>query len=466
MTPRKIPPTLSFFATCCTALVLCVGTLGTAPASARESLRHKSLQPRALDLLPLGDLERQAFNAEHGVLIYRTQALNKRVKTLDGKLRKLNATRAKAKGSKRKKIDAQLGTLGTERKRLRLQVSGLMARLTAELVEDGMQPVLIPVMNAAPAGAGRLDRYSRSLVLLVPDLSPTQWRVFDRVVTQTDGAWHALTAQKERTLLALKQTELDKAEVRAVGSTFDRQLRLIDRRFWQLVDFTLTRDQRVQLWNNLPQRIRRKSQPVEHLYALPGLSSSQGTRLRSLMTEIEHESSPDNAAVKRINIGLKKKGMKGPERKALSKERGDAYKRLTELRRFAVSETRTILDEEQWLEYLSIPPRVSINDRRANNKRVFEGFKPGPDQQAVMQKIANDVRREKRAGQKRVAELRRKGGDYGPDSPQMMGMQMQMAGVQAEGARMQRDLIGRIFLEVMTPDQVTHWVMGHWGYKR
>ena len=131
----------------------------------------------------------------------------------------------------------------------------------------------------------------------IDDLTPAQRWLFDRTLTQMDGAYHANGAQRERTMLALKQSELDKDKMRAIGQTFDRQLRVMEQRFWLLVDVTLDVEQKVWIWEHLPQTMRRKSQAIEHLYTLPGLSGSQGTRLRALVTEIEHESSPDNAAV-------------------------------------------------------------------------------------------------------------------------------------------------------------------------
>ena len=48
----------------------------------------------------------------------------------------------------------------------------------------------------------------------------------------------------------------------------------------------------------------------------------------------------------------------------------------------------------------------------------------------------------------------------------MMAMEMEMAGVRAESSASQRAQLGRIFKEVLTPEQVSRWVLGHYGYKR
>ncbi len=435
-------------------LLLAASAGAVADEAPTTFVRAPILAPGTSDLLPFSDLEQQAFNKEHGVLVYR-------IKSLDGKAAQL-ARQAAKKGT----AAAQRRKLLDEARRLRIQTTALRLRLTEALQCAGVDGVLIAYMNHAPRGAGRLERYSHGLVLLLDDLAPDQRALFDRIVPQVDAAYAALTAQKERTLLALKQTKLDKPEARAVGQTFDRQLRLIDQRFWMLVDFTLDRDQRAALWKHLPTRMKRKSQAVEHLYQLPGLTPSQGARLKAAFTEMEQEASPDQATVKRIQMQSRNKKLTGKQRQALNKERSEAYKRLNDLRRYTNETTRAILSKEQWQEYLAIPPRLSTNERSGSYKRVLEGFKPSAAQTKKMHALQKTARDERRAMQKRMAEIRREGADYGPDSPEMMGMQMMMNGAKAEGASTGRKYLGAMFLDVMTPEQVTRWVMGHWGYKR
>jgi len=424
----------------------------TTPASA---VKPPLLVQGAADLLPFDELQRAAFNKKHGILVYRLQALERKADKLAGQAARIKNPR----DTKRRK-------LMDEARRLRIQTTALRMRLTQELVAFGVDGSLIAYMNAAPKGAGRLERYAHGLVLLLNDLDPTQRALFNLVVPQIDGAYDAIAAQKERTLLALKQSTLEKDKIRALGRTFDRQLRVIDQRFWLLVDCTLGRDQKVRLWKNLPQRIKRKSQPVEHLYQLPGLTASQALRLKANLTELEHEAAPDQAGVKRIAVELKAKGLSGKQRQTLTRERTEAYKRLGELRRVTFETTRDILTDDQWLTYEAIPPRLSTNDRSGNYNRVFSGFKPTPAQAAHMKAMQTAMRQERRAMQKRMGEIRREGADYGPDSPQMMSMQMEMAGAKAESAAMARRFLGAMFTEVLAPAEVTHWVMGHWGYKR
>lgn len=417
-------------------------------------VKPPSLAPGTGDLLPFNDLEREDFYREHGVLVYR-------LKALDGKVQKLAKRRAQ-KGVPA----AERSKLQKEIRRLRVQTTALRHRLTEAVMAHGVDGKLIAYMNHAPKGAGRLERYSHGLVLLLDDLDTAQRALFERVVPQVDGAYAAITAQKERTLLALKQSKLDKDEVRAVSRTFDRQLRVVDQRLWTLVDLVLTREQKVVIWKALPQRMKRKSQPVEHLYQLPGLTPSQATRLKSALTEMEQEASPDQAAVKRIANQLRDRKLPKAERDRLTKERSEAYKRLSELRRFSTKATQSILTKDQWLDYLAIPPRLSTNERSGSYNRVLQGFKPTAAQNAKMKALQKSLRAERRASALRMRELRRQTADYGPDSPQMMSMQMMMAGAKGESAASGRAYLRGMFTQVLTPGEVTRWVMGHWGYKR
>ncbi len=424
----------------------------TAPA---RTVKPPLLARGTADLLPFDDIQRQAFNKKHGILVYRIQALERQAGKLAGKAARIKNPR-----------DATRRKLVEEARRLRIQTTALRMRLTQELVAFGVDGALIAYMNAAPQGPGRLERYAHGLVLLLDDLTPTQRALLGLVVPQIDGAYDAIAAQKERTLLALKQSSLPKDQVRSLSRTFDRQLRLIDQRFWLLVDCTLDRDQKVAIWKNLPQRVKHKSQPVELLYQLPGLTPSQALRLKANLTEMEHEAAPDQAAVKRIGAKLRAKGLSPKERQALTRERGKVYGRLGALRRDTYEATRAILTHDQWLTYEAIPPRLSTNDRSGNFNRVFSGFKPSPAQAARMKAMQAALRKERRAMLKRLGEIRREGADYGPDSPQMMSMQMEMAGARAESAAMGRKFLGGMFTKILTPAEVTHWVMGHWGYKR
>jgi hypothetical protein len=423
-------------------------------ANPTQDVQAPILQSGTSDLLPFDDLERADFNKAHGVLVYRLSALEKRIETLTKQLA-------------RKDLPAPERTRNQDEvRRLGIQTTALRMRLTQELLTHGVDGALIAYMNHAPDGPGRIERYAYGLVLLLPDLGAKTRALFERIVPQVEGAYHAITAQKERTLLVLKQSKLDPAEALAVSQTFDRQLRVIDQRFWILVDVTLSRQQRVWIWQHLPGGLKRKSQPVEHLYQLGGLAATQAARLKAVLTEVEHESSPDQAALTRVGGLLRDTKLSGEERRRLTSERNAAYERLGALQRYARDTTRSILTEEQWHEYLSIPPRLSTNERSGNYNRVLQGFKPSAAQSGAMRALQHAMREQRRESHKRMAELQRQGADYGPDSPQTMSMGMEMMGARAQGAAAGRDYLGAVFSEVLTHDELTRWVLGHWGYKQ
>ena len=286
------------------------------------------------------------------------------------------------------------------------------------------------------------------------------------MVPEIDGAYLAAEAMKDRTELALAQSGLEKRQVQGVLYGFRRQTNVIESRFWRLVDYVLTDEQKAALWEMLPTRMRTHATPQDHVYALPGLEPSQGARVKALVTEIEAESAPDQALVSRVKQLLKDKGLSREERAALAKDQREAQERLQALRRFAYDATKEILTEEQIQAMKAIPPRVSINDRRGDGRRVFEGVVFTADQQGRLEQLRKEGRKAAKAYRARMQEIRKESDDVGPDSPQMMMMEMMSAGARGEAQTLQRLLIGRVFREVLTPDQLSGWVMGLYGDRR
>ena len=203
---------------------------------------------------------------------------------------------------------------------------------------------------------------------------------------------------------------------------------------------------------------------IEHLYALPGLTASQGTRLKSILTEMEAEMAPDQALVKRNQTFMRKAGK--DEKKALQKENQAAYTRLQDLQLYASTAMKEVLTEAQYQAYLAIPPNISNNERKQRAKRLLEGLPFSAEQELAYKGLEREYRQKGREIQKRVRDIQRKGSDYGPDSPQMGMMQMEMAGAAAEGQVLQREAMGRLFIDVLTHDQISGWVLGFYGPMR
>lgn len=434
-------------------VVLLLG-LPVAHADEVDAASAPSLRLEDLDLLPLHEFELQDLRAAHPKVVQRLQGLAYQL----GKKKEQLAKRAK-------KDDEAGKALQKEIARLRRTAAPLLVEATGLLRAYGLTDAMLERMAAAPTGEHRLERYAHHLVLLL-DLREEQRTLLERVVAEVDGSILALKALEERTRLVMKQADLEKGAQQAVLQGFRRQLREIDRRFWRLVYYVLDVDQAAALWTLLPASIRRHDSAVDHVYALPSLTPSQGGRVRALVTEIEAESAPDQALVRRLGQQMKDGSLSKEERQAAAKTRSEGYRRLSELRRAARGATLEILTPEQVHELRGIPPRVSINDRRENGRRILEGMALDADQQAAIARLRQEGNRAAKRYRERMSEIRSEMGDVGPDSPQSMMMEMMMAGARGQTMVAQRALLGRVFLDVLEPDQVTGWVMGLYGYRR
>jgi hypothetical protein len=435
------------------ALFLLLPAIARAEETGSEA--GPTLELEHLDLIPLGEFEREDFRKEHMELSKQLQSFASRIRSLESKLAKHE-----------KKDDEAAKKLAAEIARLQSKVDAPLAALRAELLEYGLTDAMLELMAAAPEGPGRQERYSHRLILLLDDLDPVQRSIFEQVIPEVDGAYLAAQALRDRTELALKQSNLERRHVQGILNGFQRQTNVIEARFWCLVDYVLGDDQKAALWEMLPTRMRRHSTPQDHVYALPGLTPTQGARVKALITEIEAESAPDQALVRRAQVALRAKGLTKKERAALSKDQREANARLNALRRFAYEATKDILTESQIQAMKAIPPRVSMNDRRRDGRRTLQGIAFDAEQEAALESLRNEGRQVARQFQMRMRDLRKESGDVGPDSPQMMMMEMMSAGARGEVLTQQRLLLGRVFREILTREQVSGWVMGLYGDRR
>jgi hypothetical protein len=426
-----------------------------APTAGPEAPSGPTLDPRSLDLLPLDEFERADLVAEHADVAGRLRDLAGRLERVDRQLARRDDPR-----------DAESQALRDEAMRVAEQMRPLLVHLTALLRSRGLTDDLMRAMAEAPRGESRVGRYGQRLVLLLEDLTPAQRRLFERLVAELEGAWLVTEASRARAQLALEQAGIEPPARSAVLSGFQRQMQLADSRFWRLVDYVLTTDQKAALHDVLPTPLRRGDPPMDHLYALPGLTPPQIGRLKALFTEVEAESAPDEAALKRLRTRLRERDLPAPERRILQAEQAEAQARLTALRRFTRDTVREILTAEQHHEVKAIPPRVGINERREDPRRLFEGMPLDLAQQAALEVLQKEARERGRAVARRVQDLRGSSSDYGPESPQTAMMDMMVQATQGENLAVQRELLGRAFLEVLTPEQTTRWVLGHYGRPR
>jgi len=447
------------------ALALLLGLAAATPLRARADAVAADppvFDPRGADLLPLDEFERQDFQRVHGRLVNDLRGLVERTERLRGDLEK-------ARGPDRRTDDAPKAA---DRKRLEEEIARLEGRaaplarqLTDVLLAEGLPGWLIPVMNGAPRGPWRVERHAMGLVLFL-DLDPEARSLLERVVPRVQAALLALAAQKERMTLAVRQSEAGAEDARGLLQTFDRQGREVEQRFWHLVDFVVDEDQRARLHAWQPTALQQKAGPIEHLYALPDLSATQGQRIKALLTETEAEASADQAAVKRLGEELKAKDLPKEHAAALKADLGAAQARLAVLQRGAARSVRAVLTPAQVLAFEAIPPRLSVGERARDGRRLLEGMAFTAEQQTRLEALAREAAAARRALEGRVREIQKEGADYGPDSPQMMGMQMEMTAVRAQGQELQRQALGRAFLEVLDEEQIVSWLVGLGGERR
>lgn len=422
--------------------------LAAAPATGGEPERPR-LEGRHLDLLPLNQLERQELARDHPEVATRLHLLKQRADRLRGLL----AGRANKADDGARRIREQIAQTEAE-------LTPVLAQLLDVAREHHVDDALLRHLATAPNGPFRTARYAQSLVLFVEDLPPAPRQLFERLLPRVEGALLAIAAQRERAEQVLAQAGAEPPAIRAAKAALDRQAREIDRRFWRLVDYVVPEAQRAAIHRVLPTAYQQHENVIQHVFALPGITGSQGVRLRALLKEVEAESSPENALLRTLRPKLKEEGHTKAESIAWSQEVQEAGQRLLELQRYAVVQAKEILTDAQWLALEAIPPRVSPSDRKQHSGRVLEGVELTAEQRERLEAMRRELEAVRREFQEKRIAAAARGAAYGPDSPQMMDMMMAMARVEAEGNVLQRRFNGRLFLELLTPDQVTGWVLG------
>lgn len=459
--PFPRPSTLSSW--CSGLLVAAAALLAThapapadeqAPAAVTTAPDIVPVPAERMAWLPLSGVVRAELAAAHPRVAGRLAALAKRGAALRGQL----AGRDLAP-SARTRIQEQLDRADEE-------AGEALAQLLEVAPQEPITPALLRAIAAAPGGAHAELRHAMALGPVVADLTPAQHALLEYVRARIEGALAAIEAQRTVLPDALKEMPLDaggdatRVEVRQrLERGLDRQVRAIERRWWSLLDYVLERHQRAAWFRSLPTAWLDKVNPAEQIYDLPGLTPSQAMRTVSLLTEYEAESSPDEAAVRRLRAERDAPGVDDETKKTLQRDLGDAQKRVAARGLALARALKAVLTDEQYEAFQAIPPRLSSADRRERGEKVLEGVAPTPAQLTRLEALREELLGTVKALQQRAAELNREKAEYGPDSPQQMMMMAQLAGVRGEGARLGRQALGTVFLDVLTPDQVAAWVL-------
>ena len=413
------------------------------------------IPPQRLGWLPIHHVERMKLQAEHPRLAGRLHALSRQGEKQVARMRD-----AKLDAGARAKIRKQL-------RRNAQEAGRLVQKLQASAELRGMSSEVLRAVAEAPGGPRAKLLHAMRLGPQILELPTETLACLTRVLDHVQGA---ITLAHVRIESLRKRARTKDPEAKAFANQarqeLERTIREIERRYWTLTDAVVDRAQRAVWFRSLPPEWLDKANALEHLFALPGLTPSQAQQIQSIFTELEAEVSPDQAAVRRLQAERKKKGTPGKRRKALQREIQQAQQRVATLHVAAAKRVRELLSESQEEAYYAIPPRRSANDRKQRLERLLQDFPFTPPQQVQLANLRKDYAGQVREIQGRLRAIQAQAAAYGEESPQMMGMMSQMAGVQGDGARLSREALGRVFLEVMTPEQLSAWILCQGGRVR
>jgi hypothetical protein len=310
-----------------------------------------------------------------------------------------------------------------------------------------------------PRGVLREQRYNHGVLLEVEGLTTGQRALLESLVTAADAAQGAITAQKQHLVRGLE--EADKTLRRHLTSTCDQQCREIERRFWRAAYYALTPAQMREARGLFSPRYSYVPDQRRQLYLLPGLAPSQAGRIRALFAELDSEIAADNAARNQIRAQLRDRALPREQRAELQRRGAEAGRRAGEIQRRTQAAIRELLTPEQQDAYRALPPRLNVGDRTRAPWEIADAMRLRPEQAARVRTLQTEVKRARRETQKAhkedMADLREAG--LGPESPQMMMMEMARQDVQGRVTEERRRVGHLLLVEVLDPRQVAAWIV-------
>jgi hypothetical protein len=408
-----------------------------------------------LELLPLPEAHRARFQRDNADLAQRLEILLNRADRVEQNLRE------------REKPD-QLSDAGTvalrqERARLTASTEALVPEIEARLAKADLPRGALARVRRAARGPLRADRYARSLVLQVTAPTAAQQRLFERLNPVVDGAVLALDAE----VRALREAKGPDAEARrAVADELNQKRLAIERRFWRAVGGLFTVEQRASVGRWLPTELTKKDDAIAHLYLLPGLTPSQGVRIKALLLEFEAEASADSAEAKRATDLLADKALAGEARRTAEQALGAAHLRLVDLQLRAYEQGKALLTPEQWTELVAVPPHVRAADRQEPIEKVLEGMPLDAGQRGALMALGIRYLGAKREIESGYRDIQRRLGESGPDAPEREMAEMMGAGLGGRVVSVLGEAFGEVFGKILTPAQVEAWVLGLVGPAR
>ncbi len=327
----------------------------------------------------------------------------------------------------------------------------------ATLRGAGIAGDLVTRLDAITSGACLNERYAHALVRTIPTLTDKQRRLFAQLVPATDGAQQALLAQRTR-LEHLPSSEGEALRKR-LRAQFDLQHVRIEKRFWRVALYALTKEQRA--WMR-PRQLQPYSFPLDalnHVYQLPGLTPSQAARVQALVTEYESESAADAAENARLQTELTRADPTKRER--LQKAAQAVTDRLAYRLKDVIERSVAIYTGAQIKEIDAIPPMTSAADRHRHPGDLLHGLTLTPDQTKRAHALGRRIQRAHQKAGRELNTRRRKlaAAEMGSDAPQALTMQMMQHNATAERVAAMEQAGRKLVLEVLTPSQVATWVV-------
>jgi len=332
--------------------------------------------------------------------------------------------------------------------------------LEARLKKAGLTDAQVERLRNMPRGPLRQSRYNHGVVLEAPGLDDAQRRTLVRLVAAADAAQLSLASQKQGMARALKDAD-ELVRSQALGR-FDQHVREIDRRFWRVAYYALSADQMRAVRELLAPRSQHIPQLREQMFALPGLTASQGSRIAAAFAEHEAERAADQALARRLQAERGGKEVTAERRKEIQRELGAAYRRLHGLNEAFRARLLDILTDEQRDALRSAPPVLNQGERSRPPFELTRGMAFRKERAVALRELRRKTNAKRKAIQKELRgefkDSGLEGAMMGSDSPQSMTMNVMRRGAQGRVWELYREAGRELVTRVMTPRQVTAWV--------
>ncbi|MHC4730183.1 MAG: hypothetical protein ACYS6Z_06260, partial [Planctomycetota bacterium] len=342
-----------------------------------------------------------------------------------------------------------------ERRELARKLQPLMGKeegVKEALVFAGVDEKVCERLESLHPGPLLVERYSHGLVLELPDLTERQSELFRHLHPSVLAAQWSLFWQRRK----LEQDAgLKKDEIlrRRILDGSNRSIREIEKRYWRVVGYALTVEQRAALHKWLPQAYQRPPNLQAHVFQVPGLTPSQASRIQALITEYGSETAADAAEVRRLQADR--------EMDAAKKQRAieAATDRVADVLRAIVERSRKILTPEQIKHIDALPPLLTPGERNQTADYIKQmGLRR--EQMKRLEKLAAEVMAKVKVEQERARrKLGGMQGELGSDSPQAMTMQMMQQNVNATRMLAMEEAARTAVLEILDKRQVLGWIL-------